>query len=148
MERLYEERKIKKPVFQFFLNRIGIARPEFDGQARIVPAQLGEGLRQVMNQVRNAGADADVAGKVRIVVADFFFRLVDEGEDFFGSLTQVDPFFGQDRAAVRASEELFAQFCFEIGHLPRQRQLRDVQDVGSFGHIFFSGDSQEIMQRT
>lgn len=43
-------------------------------------------------------------------------------------------------------EELFAQFLLQIGHLPGQGRLRDVQQISCSRHILFPGDGQEVLQ--
>lgn len=48
---------------------------------------------------------------------EFIFRLIDEREDFLGSLAQVYAVLCQNGAAARAREELLADLVFEVGNL-------------------------------
>ena len=99
-----------------------------------------------MNDRRFTGTDTDTASQFRLIVADFGFRLLDEGHDFLSPLAQADAFFREQRTAVGPDKELFDQFLLQIGHLPGQRRLRDVQQIGCSRHILFPGDGQEVLQ--
>ena len=110
------------------------------------PLQFGKGVGQEVHDWCFAGTDADTARQFRLVVADFGFRLLDEGHDFLGPLAQADAFFREQCTAVGPDEKLLAQFLFQIGHLPGQRRLCDMQHIGCTGHILFPGDGQEVLQ--
>ena len=118
IERLDEEGEVDEAVREFLFDCIGIARKEFTRNAWLFPPQFGKGVRQEVYDRCFAGADADTARQFRLVVADFGFRLLDEGYDFLSPLAQADAFFREQRTAVGPDEELFAQFLFQIGHLP------------------------------
>ena len=146
VEGLDEQAEIQQAVFQLFLDDVGVAGEHFDGQVGILLAQVGEGIRQIVDQIGDAGPNADAAGQIQIFILDFAFRLFHQGQDFFGPLAQVHPFFREGGAAVAADEQLLAQFLFQVGHLAGQGRLGDEQQIGSFGHVLFPGHRQEIFQ--
>lgn len=89
VEWLDHQREVDEPVREFFLDGVGIAREELDRQARVAAVQVGKEIGEDVHGVRLACADADAARKVNRVVFHLVFCLVDEREDFFGSLAQV-----------------------------------------------------------
>ena len=62
--------------------------------------------------------------------------------------------FGQEGTAVAgeadalqaALEQGQSQLFLELGDLPAQRRLRDVQALGSAPHVFFLGHGDEVLQ--
>lgn len=78
------------------------------------------------------------------ISSEFIFRLIDEREDFLGSLAQVYAVLCQNGAAARAREELLAKLVFDISNLARECRLRHMQHIGGFGHILSPGHGQEV----
>ena len=144
VEWLDHQREVDEAVRELFLDGVGIAREELDGQARVAAVQVGEQVGEDVHGMRLARADADAARKVNRVVLELVLRLVDEREDFLGPLAQMYAVLGQQGTAACAREELLAKLVFEIGNLARERRLRHMQHIGRLGHVLLPGHSQEI----
>ena len=89
---------------EFFLDDIGIAREELDGQAWVASVQLGEEVGEDVHGMRLARTNADAARKIDRVIFYFILGLIDECEDFLGPLAQVHAVLRQQGAAARARE--------------------------------------------
>ena len=141
-----EQTKIQQSVFQPFLDPVCVVGEQFDGETGIFLMEFPESVGDPMHGPGFSGTDPDAAGKVHVVFPDLFFGLVHQGQDFFCPLAQVHPFFRQGSAPVGPDKELFAQFLFQVRHLPGQGGLGDEQHIGGLGHVLFPGHRQKIFQ--
>lgn len=81
-----------------------------------------------------------------LVAGEFFFRLVDEIDDFLSTPFEKEPVRGKAHMTAAPVQEFHARFPFKLQDLAGKRRLRDVEDLGRSRDAPFAGDREKVFQ--
>ena len=119
---------------------------DVETDARMRGPSLPHEFRQMPHLPGFAAADVDVAREFRARRGELGFGLVQKPDDLLGPLPQAHPVRGEGHAVALALEQTRAQFLLQVGQLPGQGGLGDVQGRCRRSDVALAGHGEKVVE--
>ena len=104
--------------------------------------------RHFLHGLELTTADPNRTLQLTFTVLQLLLRLIHKIQDLPCPSFQQNALFTQTDAMTAAHKQRYAKFLLQLGYLPAQRRLRDMNDLRSPVHALLAGSNQEILQQS
>lgn len=124
-----EDGRVDQAGVHFFIHPPRDVRIDIETDKGMFFLEAHDEIRKMIHD-KELAAGAVYRALDGLVAGEFFFRLVDEIDDFLSTPFEKEPVRGKAHMTAAPVQEFHARFPFKLQDLAGKRRLRDVEDLG------------------
>ncbi len=145
IKRTDEDGRVDQAGVHFFIHPPRDVRIDIETDKGMFFLEAHDEIRKMIHD-KELAAGAVYRALDGLVAGEFFFRLVDEIDDFLSTPFEKEPVRGKAHMTTAPVQEFHARFPFKLQDLAGKRRLRDVEDLGRSRDAPFAGDREKVFQ--